>query len=144
VPLYTVIGYDHPSGSGEIYVISLQIHSTKRAPEYAKKDEKTKSGLYIIRGIKGAAESPTDLQLEIPDTPEPVWISKNEPYKRVDSYTVDMKYDPESRSLPKEHVNDMITLDGEPYKIVEITNNLVRVQSINNTKVTTIKWNGNP
>jgi hypothetical protein len=38
----------------------------------------------------------------------------------------------------------MITLDGEPYKIVEITNNLVRVQSINNTKVTTIKWNGNP
>lgn len=55
-----------------------------------------------------------------------------------------MKYDPESRSLPKERVNDTLILDNEQYKIVEITNNVVRVQSIKNTKVTTIKWNGNP
>jgi hypothetical protein len=107
-------------------------------------DEKTKSGLYIIRGIKGAADDPTDLQLEIPATEETVLISKNNPYKRVDAYLADMKYDPESRSLPKERVNETITLDNEQYKIVEITNNVVRVQSIKNTKITTIKWNGNP
>ena len=106
--------------------------------------EKTRSGLYIIRGIKGPAEDPTDLQLEIAETQETVWITKSNPYKRVDGYTVDMKYDPESRKLPKVHVNDIITLDNEQYKVVEITNNVVRVQSINNTKITPIIWNGNP
>jgi hypothetical protein len=144
-PLYTVIAYDHPSGKGTgVYVMSLQVNSVKKPPEYAKVDEKTKSGLYIIRGIKGAADDPTDLQLEIPATEETVLISKNNPYKRVDAYLADMKYDPESRSLPKERVNETITLDNEQYKIVEITNNVVRVQSIKNTKITTIKWNGNP
>jgi hypothetical protein len=143
-PLYTVIGYDHPSGNGAVYIMSLQMHSAKRPLEYAKMDEKTKSGLYIIRGIKGAADNPTELQLEISETGETVWISANNPYKRVDGYLADMKYDPESRTLLKERVNETFTLDNEQYKIVEITNDVVRVQSIKNTKITTIKWNGNP
>lgn len=75
---------------------------------------------------------------------KPFGSSKGNPYRRVDGYIADMKYDPESRSLPKERVNDTLILDNEQYKIVEITNNVVRVQSIKNTKVTTIKWNGNP
>jgi hypothetical protein len=143
-PLYTVIAYDHPSGNGAVYIMSVQVHSAKQPLEYAKIDEKKKSGLYIIRGIKGAVDNPTDLQLEIPATQETVWISKDNPYKRVDGYLADMKYDPESRSLPKERVNETFTLDGEQYKVVEITSNAVRVQSIKNTKVTTRIWNGNP
>jgi hypothetical protein len=82
--------------------------------------------------------------LEIPETQETVWIDTNNPYKRVDGYLADMKYDPESRTLPKERVDETFTLDNEQYKVVEITNNLVRVQSIKNTKITTIKLNGNP
>jgi hypothetical protein len=143
-PLYTVIAYDHPSGNGPVYVMSVQVHSARRPLEYAKMDEKTKSGLYIIRGIKGAVDDPTDLQLEVLETQETVWITKDNPYKRVDGYLADMKYDPESRSLLKERVNETFTLDNEQYKIVEITNNAVRVESIKNTKITTIKWNGNP
>ncbi|HZM03853.1 MAG TPA: hypothetical protein VFC44_12645 [Candidatus Saccharimonadales bacterium] len=142
-PLYTVIAYDHPSGNGAVYILSLQQHSGKRFTEFAKKNEKTKSGLYIIRGIKGAPEDPTDLQLEIPETQETVWVNTNTPYKRVDGYTVDMKYEPQSLTLLKKRVNDTIALDNEEYKIVEITNNLARVES-NKTKVTTIYWNGNP
>jgi hypothetical protein len=144
-PLYLVISYDHPSvgGTGAVYVMSIQQHSGKKSNEYAKTGEKTKSGLYIIRGIKGAPEDPTDLQLEILTTQETVWVNKETPYKRVDGYTVDMKYEPESLTLLKKRVNDTIVLDNEAYKIVEITNNLVRVQS-NKTKVTTINWNGNP
>jgi hypothetical protein len=139
-PLYTVIAYDHPSSEGGIYIMKLQEHSVNKSAEYAKKDVKAKSGLYTITGIKGASDNPSELQLTVPDAPEPVWISTNNPYKRVDGYTVDMRYDPESVNLPKKHANDTITLDGEQYKIVEITNNLIRVQS-SNSKITTIKWN---
>jgi hypothetical protein len=141
-PLYTVVAYNRASGEG--FYMDIQVHSVKTRQEYAKLNEKTRSGLYIVRGTKGAAENPDELQLEIPDTGEMVSITKDKPYKRVDSYTVDLKYDPESRTMLKEHVNDALNLDNEPYKIVEITNNLIRVLDTNNTKITSIKWNGSP
>jgi hypothetical protein len=143
-PLYTVVDYDHPSGSGAVYVLNIQIHSVKKAAEYAKKDEVKKGRPYIIRGIKGAEDNPDQLELEIPESGQLVWISKGNPYKAVDGHTVDMVYDPESLTLNRKKVDDTITLDNEPYKIVEITNDLVRVQSISNTKVTTIAWNRRP
>jgi hypothetical protein len=143
-PLYTVIAYDHPSPNGGVYIMNIQVHSARRGTEFAKVGDKTKSGLYIISGIEGAVDNPSRLKLEIPETQETVWIDTNNPYKRVDGYLADMKYDPESRTLPKERVDETFTLDNEQYKVVEITNNLVRVQSIKNTKITTIKLNGNP
>jgi hypothetical protein len=143
-PLYTVIAYDHSTGTAGIYVFTVQTNSGRRMIEHPKLKEKTKLGLYTVIGIKGAPEDPDELQLEIPQTQETNWISKSTPYKRVDGYTVDMQYPPESRTLLKLHVNDIITLDGEQYKIVEITSNAARVQSIKNTKVTTRTWNANP
>ncbi len=115
--LYTIVAYDHPSGNGAIYVMTFQtnvdlLRPGHKTPEFAKKDVKPKSGLYIIRGIKGAAEDPTELDLEIPDTGETVSVSKDNPYKHVDSYMADMKYDPESKNFSEKHVNDTITLDG--------------------------------
>jgi len=143
-PLYTVISYERPSGTAGAYVFGVQQNSGKKSVEFPKKDEKTKSGLYIIRNIKGNADDPTDIQLEILETQEMVWISKGNPYKRVDGYMGEMKYDPELRNLVKLHVNDTFTLDGEKYKIVEITKDVVRVQSVKSTKVTTITWKRTP
>jgi hypothetical protein len=148
IPLYTIVNYDHPSGDGVTYVMSTQQHieeqqagTAHKTVEYVKKDQKPKSGLYIIRGTKGAEEAPTELNLEIPQTGETnVWISTNNPYKRVDSHLVDLKYDPETKVLLKQKVDDWIKLENEPYKIVEITNNAVRIQSSKSSKVTEIKW----
>lgn len=145
IPLYEEIKFDHASGGGTgVYVMDLTVRSAKRAPEYAKINEKTKSGLYIIRGIKGASDDPTELELEIPDTGETVAVSANNPYKRVDGYLADLKYPPESKTLTKQKVDETFTLDNEEYKIIAITNNAVRVQLIKNGKVTPINWNGAP
>jgi hypothetical protein len=144
-PLYTIISYDHPSGNGPIYIMTTAQHVDLRHPgrkasEFAKKDEKPKSGLYTIRGIKGAPEDPTELELEIPETGETVTVSTNKPYQRVDSCIADLKYDPDpGLPLRKQSVNDTIKLDADIYKIVEITNNAVRVQSARTTKVTEVK-----
>jgi hypothetical protein len=144
-PLYTVISYDHPSGNGSgVYVFNIQWPSGKRAMEYPRKDEKPKSGLYIIKGVKGNPDDPSEIQLEIPTTQETVFVSKTTPFKRVDGYMADMRYDPELRNLTKLHINENVTLDGEQYKIVEITKDVVRVQSVKSTKVTTITWKRNP
>jgi hypothetical protein len=146
-PLYTIISYERPTDS-PVYVMSWQQHVDLRMPkargtlEHSHKDEKRNSVPYIVRGIKGAENDPSELNLEIVETGETnVWVSTNSPYKRVDSYIADLKYENEpTLQLNKKQVNDEIKLDNDPYKIVEITNNAVRVQSERTTKVTEIKW----
>jgi hypothetical protein len=148
IPLYTIIAYEYPSPGSPVYVMSAETNVDLRRPnphkrtEHARKDQKVKSGLYIVRGIKGAENDPSEINLEIIATGETnVWVSTNTPYKRADSYLADLKYDPDpTLSLLKKRVNDEFNLDNEPYKIVEITNDAVRVQSRRTTKVTEIKW----
>jgi len=148
IPLYTIIAYDHPSSGTPIYAMMIETNvdlrkpSPHKHPEFARKGEKVKSGLYIVRGIKGAEDDPSEINLEIIQTGETnVWVSKNTPYKRAESYLADMKYDPDpTLSLLKKQVSDEFSLDSEPYKIVEITNDAVRVQDRHTTKVTEIKW----
>lgn len=141
VPQYATIEYDHASGSG-VYVLEVQQHSGRKLPEYAKKDEVKKNRIYVIRGIKGAVDNPDALELEIPETGETVSISKDHPYQRVDGYLADLWYPPDSKAFLNQKLDQTFTLDGEQYKIVEMTNNLIRVQSISNGKVTPVKWEG--
>lgn len=142
-PLYLTIAYDHPTGTAGIYVFRVSTHSGRAATEIPKINEKTKSGLYIVRGTEGAADDPKRIKLEIVDTGDTVWIAKDDPYKKVDGYIADLSYPPESRTFSRVHVDQPITLDNEQYKVVDITNDAVRVQS-RTTKVTTVKVTGSP
>jgi hypothetical protein len=139
-PLYTVISYDGPAaGTTGVYNMLVQRNSEKRPKDYARINAKPPSGLYIVREAKGPPENPTNLVLELPDTKETVSISKDKPYQRVDGYAVDLKY-PAADPMPKKRVGDIIKLDGEAYKIIEITENAVRVES-STAKQTKIDWN---
>jgi hypothetical protein len=142
--LYQKIGLDRPSGDG--FFMFTEELSGHPHNEYVKLNEKPKSGLYIIRGTNGSPDDLTQfrLQLEILDTGDKVWITKDRPFERVDGHICDLRYDPESLNLPKKHVNDTFTLDGEAYKIVAITNDAVTVQQSTTTKQTTVRWKGNP
>jgi len=148
IPLYTVISYDRPSVEAGVYVLSVQEHvegqqvgtAAHKTTDYAKKDQKTKRGFYIIRGIKGAPDDPSELEVEIPATGAQVSVTTNKPYERVDSYIADLRYAPELKTLPKLHVESPITLDGEQYKVIEINSNAVRVQATRTTKVTEVRW----
>jgi len=144
-PLYQRIGLDRPSGEG--FFMFTQELSGKQKTEYAKLNEKPKSGLYVVRGTNGPPDdlSQFKLQLEILDSGNKVWITKDRPFERVDGHIVDLRYPPESTlNLSKKHVSDTFTLDGESYKIVAITNDAVTVQQSSTTQQTTIRWNGNP
>jgi len=148
IPLYTIIAYDHPSLGGPVYVMTVETNVDLQKPtahkhsEHVRKDEKKKTSLYVVRGIKGAEDDPSELNLEIISTGETnVWVTTNTPYKRADSYLADLKYDNDpSLSLLRKRVNDEFKLDSEPYKVVEITNDAVRVENRRTTKVTEIKW----
>jgi hypothetical protein len=141
-PLYTVIAFERASGMTNGYFISTQQQSVKRAPEFAKVNEKSKSQLFTLRGVEGPAEDPTGLIIELADTGEKVTITKSQPYKQVDGYVVDLNYPPENKDFKEKKVNETLTFAGDVYKIVYIGNNEVRVQANQTRKQTTIFWTG--
>lgn len=141
-PLYTVIAYDKVAGAG--YYLNIQQQSKKRPSVYTKTNEVTKSGLFILRAVKGAPEDPSELILEIPDLDQPVSISKNKPFQRIDGYAADLRYDPDKKNFDDVRANQTISFGGESYKIIAITNNAVTVSANSTTKKTTIYWNGTP
>jgi hypothetical protein len=149
-PYYTIITYERSEGS--FYVMGIQKEVDLNQPKSrvkhvsAHKDEKNKTWPFIVRGIKGAEDNPSEINLEMVDTGDTnVWVSTNNPFRQVESYTADLKYDPDpSLPLQKKKVKDEIRLDNDPYIIVEITNDAVRVQSRRTTKVTELKWTKSP
>lgn len=143
-PLYTTISFDRSAGSGGGYFISTQQKSGRKISEFIKVNEKNKTGLYTLKSVEGPEDDPTSLTIELVATGQKVKITKTEPYKIVDGYLVDLRYEPEQKNFLKQTINDTLTFSGGTYKIVYITNNEVRVQSNQTSKQTTITWNGTP
>jgi len=84
--------------------------------------------------------------LDLSDTPDkPIVISgKDKPFKRVDGYMADLRYVPEDRRFVGRRVGDRITLAGEDYNIVAITENEVVLSAKSNQKKWTIKYSPTP
>jgi len=151
IPLYTIITYERPTEDS--YYIGIQrdvdLHMAnlpRMQRSYFRKDEKKKNWPFIVHGTRSAETGTSEINLEMIDTGNTnVWLSTNAPYKQVDSYLTDLKYDPDpTLSLLKKKVGDGFKLDGEPYKIVAITNDAVSVKAERTTKVTVIKWTKSP
>lgn len=104
---------------------------------YASKGEKKDP--FILQDVKGPADNPASLDLELADSGELIHISKDKPYKRIDGYVVDMKYPPENRTFPNKRVESTIFFGGNEYKVVAITQDEV-VLSAPNQKKWTIKF----
>lgn len=128
-PLYMEIAYDENgpvNGSG--YHFTVKKNSEKRPRAYLTLNQTSKDGMFVVRNIKGPPESPTELELELPELKTTVWITTNKPYTHIDGYAADLRY-PAAEAMPKKKVGEIVKLDGEPYKIIEITSDHVRVVS---------------
>lgn len=146
-PLFTKITFERVAGSG--YYIGLEVHSKKQPQIYAKINDKPKArDIFVVREAKGPPEDPTELVIELLETQEKVSITKAQPFQRIDGYAADLFYPPDNKTFPNRSVgdsrSDSVTLGGETYKMVAITNNAVRVSADSTTKQTTIIWTGAP
>jgi hypothetical protein len=147
-PLYLVLTFDStgplnngvPSG----YLIGIERQAAASASGRRKKQtfatmNVKKEDLLTLREVKGPPEAPEALRVELSDTGETVSITKDQPYQRVDGYLADVRYDPEKKSFPGRRVNDRLTIVGEEYKIVAITENEVVVSHSLTGKKSTIR-----
>jgi hypothetical protein len=158
-PLYLVIGLDsvNVSDAGARYVISVEQQAALRqnhrgkTPFYVsvgdKKEYGEKKDTFTLREVRGETNTVNaEIVLDLSDSPDkPVVISgKDKPFKRVDGYVADLRYIPEDRKIPARHVGDKITLAGEDYNIVAISENEVVISAKSNQKKWTIKYSAAP
>ena len=73
-----------------------------------------------------------------------VSLTKDQPFKRPDGYTADIRYDPERRNWSNQRVGSALRFNNEDYKIVAINPNEVVLSAKSNDKHWTIKSNAPP
>ena len=148
-PLYLILSFDStgPSTAGTPpsgYLIGIE-RQAAAAPSLRRKKQTyaapnvKKEDVLTLREVKGPPENPDALIVELSDTGDLVRISKEQPYKRVDGYLADLRYDPEKKSYNKRRVGDRLVIAGEEYNIVAITGNEVVVSHKLTGKKSTIR-----
>jgi len=145
-PLYLTITLDSVNpGDGTSparYIIGVEREAATDASKRRKKQYyatvDNKNDAFLLRKVNGPPDNPTDVVLELADSSEEVVISKEKPFKRVDGYTVDLRYDLEKKTWNNQRVNNTLRFGNEDYNIVAITKNEIVVLAKSNQKKTPI------
>lgn len=150
-PLYTTISYEGPGASEGTYLVGIKRDAELRSSDRSKKSKyvslNEKAEFFTLREVKGAPERP-ELTLDMADTGERITISADRPFQRVDGYTADLEYKPESRKWMGKRVGEYLlpTFAGDLYTVVGInlvaSNQFEVIISAKSTgKKTTIRFN---
>lgn len=150
-PLYLIITLDGVSTniSGVRYAIGVERAAAAKPEQRRKKPYyatlNNKNDTFVIREVKGPADNPTELVLELNDTAGHIVVKKGTPFKQVDGYTADLKYEPEKKTWSGVRAGvppkPPIIVAGEEYIIVAITKNEVVLSAKLNNKKTSIPYN---
>jgi hypothetical protein len=152
VPLHLTITFDSalPSDAGATSTRYTMGVEREAAPTVAARRKKpynptlnSKNDVFILREVKGPADNPTEVVVELNDTSERVSVSKEKPYKRIDGYVADLKYTPDNKTWLNQRNGGLIKIEGEDYNIVVIRKDEV-ILSAKNDKKTTIPYTATP
>ncbi|MGA2246815.1 MAG: hypothetical protein ABSH48_17625 [Verrucomicrobiota bacterium] len=146
-PLYTIVWLDSviTNELGVRYVIKVQREAasapSKRHPvtHYVSKDEKPNSDFGLLE-VKGPPENPSELVLKLEDTTEPVTIAKDRPYKRVDAFSADFRYDPERKIFRGSRAGDKLSFGGVDYTVVDVHEHELILMDQSNQKKTSLPF----
>ncbi len=148
VPLYLNITLDKASGANGFFISVVSEGATnaflrKKFQSYVTPGGKDRLNTFVLKDVKGAGDE-AELALELADTGEKIALSTNRPFRRVDGYKTDLSYPPENRSFSEKRVNDTLTLAGEDYIVVAISQDEVVLSARSNNKRTTLRYNAAP
>jgi hypothetical protein len=157
-PLYLILALDsmetNSIETNELvarYVISMERQASAlpsqrgKRQHYASVGEKVgdKNDAFIIKGASGSTADPGTLKLivQLTDTGESATLSKDKPFRRVDGYSADLKYDPEKKTWQGQRVGASLKFAGDDYIIVAIDPGAVVLSARSNQKKTTLNYN---
>ena len=145
-PLYLVVTLDTVTTNelGARYAIGFE-RQAAAVPAMRKKQQRfasagEKKDYFTLIEVKGAAENPSELMLKLADTGETVSLSKEKPFRRVEAYTVDLKYEPEKKNFMARREGATISFGGQDYIVVAIDADEVILSDQSNQKHTTLRY----
>jgi hypothetical protein len=150
-PLYLILSLDGVStnSTGVRYAIGVEREAAIKTDQRKKRTfyaaQNNKFDTFVIREVKGPVDNPNELLLQSNETPERIVLKKGTPFKQVDGYTADLKYEPERKTWPGVRAGVIskppIIVAGEEYIIIAITKNEVVLSAKLNNKKTSIPYN---
>jgi serine/threonine protein kinase len=120
-PLYFVLNLKSVETNefGARYVISVERQNTGRQEmHYVSVGDH--NNVFSVIGIEGAPENPDALVLKLTDTGKTVSLSKDQPYKRGDTFEADIKYDLEHKTWMRCRAGRQLRFAGDTYTIADI------------------------
>jgi len=141
-PLYTIVTYD---GIKEIIGAPQHMFSVERQaaekPSDRRKRSQAASGVgaqtdtFILREMR-PMDNPQEFVLEMKDDKTTIVVSAAEPYKGVAGYSADLKYPHDRRTFNQRRVGQDVTIAGESYDIVAISDDSVTLEAKNRKRTT--------
>ena len=136
------------------YVISMERQTSAlpamrgKRQHYASVGEKIgeKNDAFIIKEVSGSLANPELLKLilQLMDTGERATLSKDKPFRRTDSYSADLKYDPEGKKWQGQRTGADLKFAGDDNIIVAINQDTVILLARSNQKKTTLTYSPSP
>jgi hypothetical protein len=147
-PLYLIITLEssniNEAATNYVVKVERQAAATKakRQPvrRFVALNEKP-NDIFGLDGIQGPPENPTALIIKLADTTEEITVPQGQPYRRIDGYTVDFRYDPERKAFAGKRVGDIVSFGGVDYSIDKITANELILMDQSNQKKTSLSFN---
>ena len=151
-PLKRIVSLEGVTGSAEKprYTIGIvrqgltnKVDSARKL-QYASPMDKNK--FFYLKEVKGEPLNPTEVILSWleDDSNDEVIISKGMPSEKVTDYEVDLVYPPENLEFKLKRLNQSITISGENYIIIAITDKQVVMSAERNQKRTIVPLKAAP
>lgn len=146
-PLHLSIAFGRPALSGD-EVTGYHIESTNdlvlrpRNPRLTQfvGPGATNTQVFILTEVKGPSNAPTELVAQLKDfNNEKITFAPGKPYMRVVGYETELVYAPNGKKYPRLRKDSPLDIEGEPYKVVDITASKVVVSDDSNGKRYTIE-----
>ena len=145
-PLFLVLTLDSvlTNGVDVRYVIGVEKQAAATAAKrhrqqrYASKGDKNDT--FELLQVNGAPENPDALLLKVLDTGETATVTHDKPFRRVDAYVADLRYDPEKRAFHGLRTGAKVSFNGTDYTVDEIDQNEVVLEDQSNQKKTPLPF----
>lgn len=146
-PLYLTLSLDSVKTNefGVRYVIGVEDQASS---SLAKRHKQTRyislgdkpNDAFALLDVKGPPDNPESLVLKLVDSGDTITVGPGKPFRRVDAYTADLRYDPEKKVFRNRRTGDRISFGGTDYLIVEVNQHEVVLADQTNQKKTSLPF----
>jgi hypothetical protein len=146
-PLYLVLTLDSVATNelGARYVIGVEKQAAptpakrRKQQRFVSMGEKANDTFALVE-VKGAPENPESLTCKLVDSGELAIITKDKPFRRVDAYSADFRYDPEKKVFRGQRTGSSVAFGGTVYLVADVNQNELILEDTSNQKKTPLPF----